>query len=132
MSTLGRPSKQCIHPGCRTTVLPGNSRCQQHLAQQQAARFNTPTKQTNPKHYHTKEYHRERTAVLRERGHCHLTGHGPCNGPLHTHHTVDGTHHRNTLAPLCQRHHMQLEAQGKHGALATQLAHIMRMMGLNP
>lgn len=128
MSGLARPSKQCIHVGCRTTVIPGNSRCQMHLAQQQAERFNTPAKRTNPKVYHSKEYHRERTAVMRDRGHCHLTGHGTCNGTLHAHHTVDGTHDRRTLAPLCQRHHMQLEQQGKDGALATQLARVMRMV----
>lgn len=129
MSGLARPSKQCIHVGCRTTVIPGNSRCQMHLAQQQHERFNTPAKRTNPKVYHSKEYHRERTAVMRDRGHCHLTGHGTCNGTLHAHHTVDGTHDRRTLAPLCQRHHMQLEQQGKRGPLARQLFDVMRMVG---
>lgn len=128
MTGLARPSKQCIHVGCRTTVIPGNARCQMHMAAQQAARFNTQAKRTDPKVYHSKEYHRERTAVMRDRGHCHLTGHGTCNGTLHAHHTVDGTHDRRTLAPLCQRHHMQLEQQGKQGPLATQLARVMRMV----
>jgi hypothetical protein len=128
MSGIPRPSRTCAHPGCRTNVVPGNARCQMHLAQQQAQRFMTPAKRANPKVYHSKEYHRERAAVMRDRGHCHLSHLGDCNGTLHYHSTRPPSHARNDCAVLCQRHHMRLEQQGKDGALARALDVVMGMI----
>lgn len=125
---IARPSKNCAHPGCRTTAIPGNARCSMHLALQQAQRFNTPAKRADPKVYHSKAYHRERAAVMRDRGHCHLSHIGGCNGSLHYHSCNPPSHDRNDCAVLCQRHHMQLEQQGKDGALAREVARIMAMV----
>lgn len=127
MTQMPRPSKRCIHPGC-TDDATTHSRCPHHHATYTERKWATPTKRTGV--YHSPDYHRERQAVKRDRYHCHLSHLGGCNGSLHYHSTRPPSHHRSVCAFLCQRHHMQLEAQGKSGQLATALAHVMRTMGL--
>lgn len=128
VTAIARPSRNCTHPGCRTPQRPGSSYCAAH----HNAKWDTRRKQTQG--HQSKEYYRERQAVKRDRWHCHLEHLGGCCLPrytkagvlmLHTHHTRSDTHHRSTLAPLCERHHMQLEQQGKDGALQREVVRIL-------
>lgn len=128
MGMIERPHRNCIHPGCRLESDPQHPRCPAHHHTYTEAKWMTPTKKT--KVYHSKEYHRERAAVMRDRGSCHLSHLAGCNGTMHYHSTRPPSHARNDCAVLCQRHHMQLERQGKGGALAQELARVMTMMGV--
>lgn len=120
MTTVRRPDVICTHPGCRAPQRAGSSTCAFHAN----AKWDTRKKHTIG-HY-SAEYHRERQAVKRDRWWCHLQHIGGCAGGLQSHHTQPDTHHRDTLAPLCRRHHMQLEQQGKSGELARLLAGVMQ------
>lgn len=120
MTSVQRPQTMCAHPGCRLPQRTGSSTCAAHTN----AKWDTRKKRSIG--HHSAEYHRERQAVKRDRWHCHLDHLGGCRGRLHTHHTREDTHHRSTLAPLCMRHHMQLEQQGKSGPLAQALEVVMK------
>lgn len=128
MTAIARPSRNCTHPGCRAPQRPGSSTCAAH------ANAKWDTRRKKEQGHHSKEYYRERQAVKRDRWYCHLGHLGGCSPArhtkagvlmLHTHHTQPGNHHRSTLAPLCERHHMQLEQQGKDGAHAREVARIL-------
>lgn len=123
MSGLQRPMRRCTSAGC-TQPATSKSYCAAHAAERQAKKWQTPTKRTGV--YHTKEYHRERQAVMRDRGSCHLSHIDACNGGLQYHSTRPPSHAREVCAVLCRHHHMRLEQQGKQGSLAVELETIMR------
>lgn len=122
-SGLQRPMRRCTAPGCTSKAEQG-PHCTTHAQARTAQKWNTPTKRTGI--YHSKEYHRERQAVKRDRGSCHLFHVGPCNGTLHYHSTRPPSHAREVCAFLCEHHHMSLEAQGKDGVLARALEQVMQ------
>jgi len=119
VTSLGRPSKQCIHPGCRTTTIPGNSRCQMHLAAQQAA-SNTRLHESQTSRERTKKYgagwKTQRLRIIkRDRG-CAYCGSDGGAYPLDVHHLTNSARPRdNELVTLCRSHHRAIEAEKRRG-----------------
>jgi len=119
VTSLGRPSKQCIHPGCRTTTIPGNARCQLHLAAQQAA---------NHQRLHATQTSKERTAkygagwkqqrarIIKRDGGCAYCGTQGNGYPLEVHHITASTRPQdNEVVTLCRSHHRAIEAEKRRG-----------------
>jgi hypothetical protein len=124
---MKRPGRTCATAHCSTVVTSG-SYCRRCLQTKRATRP-TPTgkssafREQRPE-YRSADYRRARAAQIERTPYCQLDHLAGCSGGLQVHH-VNGNAKDNrpaNLSTLCQRHHMQLEGQGKAGRLARALA----------
>ena len=113
MTSIPRPSKLCLQPGCPELAGRG-AYCLTHT-QERAREHNAERTNT----YHSAEWRRaRRIARDRQRG-CRLAHIGGCRGRLDVHHhDGDNTnHHQENLDVLCNTHHMRLEREPIDGPL---------------
>jgi 5-methylcytosine-specific restriction endonuclease McrA len=119
VTNIARPSRNCAHPGCRTTVIPGNARCQLHTAQQQAEglqRLHTSQTSEQRTLKYGKGWKAQRLRIIRRDGGCAYCGSQGGDHPLEVHHLTNSTRPADReLVCLCRRHHRALEAEIKRG-----------------
>jgi 5-methylcytosine-specific restriction endonuclease McrA len=126
---IPRPSRACAHPGCRTNVVPGNARCQMHLAQQQAEGLQR-LHQSQTTEQRTAKYgagwKAQRARIIRRDGGCAYCGGQGDGSPLEVHHLTESRRPMDReLVTLCRRHHRALEAEikrGTRGKVGTRVA----------
>jgi 5-methylcytosine-specific restriction endonuclease McrA len=116
---IARPSKNCAHPGCRTTAIPGNARCSMHLALQQREGIqrlhaSQTSQQRTEKYGHG--WKEQRARIIRRDGGCVYCGSNGSTRPLEVHHLTTSTRPMDReLVTLCYRHHRAIEAEVKRG-----------------
>lgn len=132
MTGIARPMRTCAHPGCRTAVIPGNARCQMHLALQQREGLqrlhqSQTTKQRTEKYGHA--WKEQRRRILRRDGGCVYCGNQGDPKPLEVHHLTESTRPMDReVVTLCYRHHRAIEAEVKRGEVGKVGARVQQWL----
>lgn len=116
MTSVPRPARTCLHPGCRHNATD-HGHCTQHHKEATTARLaslHATRSELERRNRYGAAWRTQRTRILNRDGHaCVYCG---TSERLEVHHLANTDRpHDDQLVTLCYRHHRAIEAEGKRG-----------------